>query len=171
MRLTKLLAIALATASGCMAQPTRHTAVDVEICYYMIDDFVNSGSVPLRAFMRVPESMLPSAKFEESVVMCMTDHGGLLRLSGAGHPCEQSDFALRGEVAGVSDPTEPRAEVYVTVDLGEPRISGNQKRDLAFEQHKTKIVRVNIDYADPDKYSYRGFVLESVLDQPPIKYK
>lgn len=171
MRLARPLAIALAAVSGCMAQPARHTAVDLEICYYMVDDFTKTGPAPLRAFMRVPEAMLPSAKFEESILVCMTDHGGLLKLSGAGHACDGSDLALRGEVAGFSDPGEPRAELYVTVDLGEPKISGIEKRELAFEQHKTKIVRVSIDYTDRETYSYHGLVLESVLDRPPIKYK
>jgi hypothetical protein len=64
-----------------------------------------------------------------------------------------------------------RPEVFVEVELGDPHMPHAQKRAVAFEKFKTKIVRVSIQFTGKDNYSYHGFSVQSVLDHAPVRYK
>jgi hypothetical protein len=145
--------------------------LDLEVSYYMLDDYRLPGRPPLRAFLRVPKEMLPDAKFEAPVSLCMNNVAGRLDLRGTDSTGGACDVILRGSVAGFTDFEKVQQEVFVDVDLGDPVLNRAQQRAVAFETSKTKIVRVSIHYTGKDDYSYHGFSVQAVLDRTPIRYK
>ena len=171
MRLVRMGVLVAAAVTVCSARVPEVATVDLEISYYMLDDYRLPGPPPLRAFLRVPKEMLPDAKFEAPVSLCMNNVGGRLELQGAGSTCGNCDVILRGSVAGFTDFDEVKPEVFVNIDLGDPRMTHAQKKAVAFDKSKTKIVRVSIHYTGKDAYSYHGFAVQSVLDRAPISYK